>query len=306
MYEVFISLKIQTKSDGVHRSAQQQQPTVRLVVYSVVERVAHVQLHVGPVSVNDYLVAEGLAQVCDESYASKCDHIRRIERQRMPFDAHTDLVDDQLLQLMAENPSDDEEDGAAAAAEPTVTQCFLSVRLSGPHSPLESRVYGAAGSAAHRTVNVEPHSVNSVMLEDRSQDVHNNVMVAATVTAAERSGALCARETTLMPNIAGFGALMALVFAPMAELKPDALRTRYVSVLCGLGWNRAAGRPMFAEHDVRFELDVELNATDLGWINQIRWTMDTLMYTKAGQEQPSLDTTQRAHYMMKIKERIIQ
>lgn len=136
--------------------------------------------------------------------------------------------------------------------------------------------------------------------------MHNNVLVAAGVTAAAESGALCARETTLMPNIAGFGALMALVFSPMAQLKPDALRSRYVSVLCGLGWNREAGRPVYGEHDVRFELDVELNATDVGWINQIRWTMDTLLFTQPGEERPHLEQTQTNHYLMKIKERIIQ
>lgn len=246
------------------------------------------------------------SQVCDESYASKCDHIKRIERQRMPFDENTTMVDEQLLQQMAENPSDEEYGDEEGASSGDLGRCLIELNLSGPHSPLESKVYGAAVASAHRAITVEPHSVNSVMLEDRSQDMHNNVLVAATVTSSERSGVLCARETTQMPNIPGFGALMALVFAPLAELKPDALRTRYVSVLCGLGQNREAGRPAFAEHDVHFELDVTLNATDVGWINQIRWTMDTLLFTKHGQQQPKLDITQKHHYMMKIKERITQ
>lgn len=279
------------------------QPSVTLQVYSVVERVAHVVVHAGAVNVNEYLVMEGLAQVCEESYASKCDHIRRVERQKMPMDEHTNLVDEQLLQLMAENPSDDEDVDVPA---PHIKQCHQQLLLSGPHSPLEAHVFGAAGSAANRRVRIEAHSVNSVMLEDRSQDVHNNVLVAATVTCQERSGELVARETSQMPNIPGFGALMALVFCPIAELKPDAERTRIVSVLCGLGWNRDAGRSVFAENDVRFELDVELNADDLAYINQIRFTMDTLLYTKPGEEQPELLKSQKIHYMMKIKERIIQ
>lgn len=153
---------------------------VRLQVYSVVERCAHVVAWAGAgtaANVNEFLVAEGQAQVCDESYASKADHIRRVERQQMPFDdPQTDAIDEQLLQQMAECPAgdddefgDDDDEDAAAARGPRPTQCYINVPLSGPHSPLESRVYGVAGGAEHRQVNVEPHSVNSVLLEDRSQ-----------------------------------------------------------------------------------------------------------------------------------------
>lgn len=305
---------------------QDGKPSVVLHIYSVVERIAHVVAYArngvdaddgnggggGLSNVNEFMVTEGLAQVCEESFASKSDHIRRIDRQRMPFDDHAGRVDEQQLQRMAENPSSDEDDddggggGNASAAAPSAAQCMYTLQLSGPHSPLEARIYGAAGAAEHRTVRIEPNSVNSVLLEDRSQDVHNHVLVAATVTRSAGSAELVARETTQLPCIAGFGALMALIFCPCAELRPDAERTRIVSVLCGLGWNAAAGRPVYEEHDVRFELDVELSGDDLAWINQIRFSMDTLLYTKPGEEQPELSDQHRNEYLMKIKQRLIQ
>lgn len=287
------------------------QPTVELRVYSVVNRVAHVVAVTAAdgANVNEFLVGEGMAQVCDESYASKADHIRRLERQRLPaFDEYAQELDDELLQQMVGDVLSDDDgcDAIEAQPEPNATQCYREVLLSGPHSPLEAHVYGAAGSAQNRTVRVEPCSVNSVLLEDRSQDVHNNVLVAVTVTQTAGTGELVARETSLMPTIPGFGALMALVFCPVAELKPDAQRSRIVSVLCGLGWNRDAARPEYEEHDVQFELDVDVNATDLAWINQMRFTMDTLLYTQANEERPDLNDTQKNHYLLKIKQRIIE
>lgn len=131
------------------------QPAVELNVYSVVNRVAHVVAFVGAggsSNVNEFLIGEGMAQVCDESYASKSNHIRRLECQRRSAnDAGAQAIEDEMVAQMAGDlPSDDDCD----ADEPNATQCYLNVQLSGPHSPLEAHVYGAAGAAQHRTVRI--------------------------------------------------------------------------------------------------------------------------------------------------------
>lgn len=84
---------------------------------------------------------------------------------------------------------------------------------------------------------------------------------------------LVARETTLMPNIPGFGALMALIFAPRVELMRDADKSRYISILSGLGYNPGKKVPLFNEHDCVIPLDVAFTMDDMTKVrhsNQIR------------------------------------
>lgn len=109
-----------------------------------------------------------------------------------------------------------------------------------------------------------------------------------------------------MPSIPGFGALMAMIFCPYLELQQDRQKSRYTSMLCGLGYNKAAKRPLFEEHDMRFELDFDVNHDDLQWINQIRFAMDTMLYTKAGEKNLNIAQDKMFLYTHKIKARIIQ
>lgn len=43
--------------------------------------------------------------------------------------------------------------------------CNLEVRLRGPFSPLETKLYSVMRSGASKTVNVDPLSVNSILLD---------------------------------------------------------------------------------------------------------------------------------------------
>lgn len=90
------------------------------------------------------------------------------------------------------------------------------------------------------------------------------------MTSSDQGGQLTARETTLMPNIAGFAPLMALIFCPYMEMQQDSTRSRYVSMLCGLGASKIESRPMFEEHDLEFNLNVNISTTDLELVNQSR------------------------------------
>lgn len=89
-------------------------------------------------------------------------------------------------------------------------------------------------------------------------------MVAASVIQqGNRQKSLSACGTTLLPSILGFGPLMALIFCPRAELKRDASKSRYISVLTGLGLSHDNANPLYPEHDIVFPLDFELGNDDI-------------------------------------------
>lgn len=71
------------------------------------------------------------------------------------------------------------------------------------------------------------------------------------------------QETTLLPSIRGFGALVAMIFCPAMDLKRDKWKSRYISVRTGLGYDSEKAAPYFVEHDTIFPLDFELTEVDL-------------------------------------------
>ncbi|CAG2067279.1 unnamed protein product [Timema podura] len=89
------------------------------------------------------------------------------------------------------------------------------------------------------------------------------LLVAATVEENSSSTGLILRNTTLMPNIHGFPALMALLFAPRAEIRVNDTGTKYIGALCGLGYDVDTDMPLFPEHDMEVRFDVEINIQDL-------------------------------------------
>lgn len=66
-----------------------------------------------------------------------------------------------------------------------------------------------------------------------------------------------------MPNIPGFGPLMALLFSPYCEFFRDRYKSRYVAILCGLGQHPVTNESMYSEHDVRLNLDADIGVEDI-------------------------------------------
>ena len=54
-------------------------------------------------------------------------------------------------------------------------------KLQGPFNPLEMRMYGRVRALTGCTLKIEDDSVNSVMLDDQPGDLHERVLVAASV-----------------------------------------------------------------------------------------------------------------------------
>lgn len=115
------------------------------------------------------------------------------------------------------------------------------------------------------------------------------------------------RYTTQMPNIRGFGPLMALIFSPTMQVKCNAESTHYTAIRTGLGYDNVKNRPVFAEHDIVFNLNVEITQHDIELVNQIRYCLDTLLLTYPGQlETNHLSEKTKQEILLKIKSVIIE
>lgn len=74
---------------------------------------------------------------------------------------------------------------------------------------------------------------------------------------------LSVRYTTQMPNIRGFGPLMALIFCPTMHVRCNNENTHYTALRTGLGYDNDMNRPFFHEHDMVFNLNVEITQYDI-------------------------------------------
>lgn len=96
------------------------------------------------------------------------------------------------------------------------------------------------------------------------QDMSEKYLIAATVCYTDSSKRnISLRSTTQMPNIRGFGPLMALIFCPTMHVKCNREKTHYTAIRTGLGYDYAKKRPMFEEHDIVFNLNVEITQHDI-------------------------------------------
>ncbi|CAG4957696.1 unnamed protein product [Colias eurytheme] len=239
-------------------------------VYSVTHGVVSIELmgDGGKININKELIAKGFAISCEESYDSKLNHELRqtatelnMAQKRAFNKEQTELAYNQTCDI-----------GPLSFKE-----CISDVCLKGPSSPLETTLHNMMYASRDKQVTVEWSSVNSVLLDTEPQELYERLLVAGEVGHNEHSGKLTLRHTTLMPNIPGLPAILALLFCPVAELRRDSACTRYVSVLCGLG-SEEDGQPYFPEHDLLVNIDAQLTVEDIGLINHIRYLMDYTMH----------------------------
>ncbi|CAH0400477.1 unnamed protein product [Chilo suppressalis] len=262
-------------------------------VYSVNHGVVSIELLAdgGKLSINKELIKRGYAVPCEESYDSKMNH-----------DLRQQATDLNMAQKRAYNKEQTEQAffQLRELEPPNAKDCITDVILKGPYSPLETVLHNLMYASREKQVTIEWHSVNSVLLDTEPQEVYERLVVASDVGQNEASSKLTLRHTTLMPNIPGLPAIIALLFCPVAELRRDVCGTRYVSTLCGLG-STDDGSPYFPEHDLLVSIDAELNVEDIGLINHIRHLMDYMMNCSEGQDIPTADDEARPQVPAAIK-----
>ncbi|XP_048486162.1 probable ATP-dependent RNA helicase spindle-E [Plutella xylostella] len=267
-------------------------------VYSVAHGVVSIELLAknGQINVNQALVERGYAVPCEESYESKLNHDLRETATELNM-AQKRAYNRQQVELAFQELRE--------AAPPSVRDCVADVLLKGPFSPLESTVHNLMFASRDKQVVIEWNSVNAVLLDTDPQAVYERLLVAGVVGTNESAGKLTLRHTTLMPNIPGLPAIIALLFCPTTELRRDSTGTRYVSALCGLG-STDSGAPLFPEHDLLVDVDAELSVDDIGEINHIRHLMDYMMLCGPGQDSPSADDEFRPQVPAIIRRELMQ
>ena len=239
---------------------------VTIEIYSFVESIASVTLLVNGVNVNEYLLTENYAQICEESYLSKLDNSRR-ELAQLRNDIMAPEKEFKDMEVI-----DFDEETIA----PPKDRCRKVVTLDGPYSTLSVNLYGACNANKKRVI-VEPSSVNHVVLDNNPNSGILKLFVGASVSKSKEEDHLILRQTTAMPQIPGFGTLMILLFSSFAEIKCDKNRERYTSILGGLGYDEDTFNSYFPQHDTVANVDVELDETDFSLINDLRYGMSHLM-----------------------------
>lgn len=227
-------------------------------IYSLWNGVASVIIHgKRKQTINQELVERQLAQSCEESYPSKYDHTLRYKAQnfgeKKPGNATAYQEVLEYLKQFDHEP----------IKPPNERLCTKSVVLRGPVSPLETTIHATIRSGFTKALSIERFSVNSVLLDTDPQDPTDRLVVAASCGSNPAQNGLILRNTTVMPNIHGFGPLMAMLFAPKVEMHPDETESRFNSILCGLGYHETTKKGYFEEHDLIMTLDCFLDHKDL-------------------------------------------
>ncbi|KAG4078989.1 hypothetical protein HA402_001644 [Bradysia odoriphaga] len=276
---------------------------VRAEIYSVENGIASVFVTVQNRTVQEILIDEGFARTADENFMSKVDHDLRVRTQAKNdshYEEQCDIIADEMRKMM---PFEEEYD----LEEPDNSKRHIQVTLKGPKSPLQSTIYTCLHQAKSQSkkVVIEQNSVNSILLEANPQDSFEKYVIAANVTENQKKTELTARETSIMPNIPGFGALMALIFSPYCEFFRDKYKSRYVAILCGLGEHPINKLPIFGEHDAVFNLDTEIDVKDIENINTIRFIMDSLLQMRPDEKCPNINDADQNKLTIQMKEAII-
>ncbi|XP_053218290.1 ATP-dependent RNA helicase TDRD9 isoform X1 [Podarcis raffonei] len=226
------------------------------------------------VNVRDVLIQEGHAELAEDSYESKLSHENLKELFSKPEERKRDASlqrssseeENRLIEMLLEN---------ASANRFSAPNC--KARLIGPYNPYCLKFSSMTRISRFRAVLVEKESVNSVVVVDAPEDSFQQMLVAASVTVNATGSTMLLRETSLMPHIPGLPALLAMLFAPVIDLRVDESRNRYIGVLCGLGWNYSQGVPILSDHDMEFMFDVKIDADDITQINIIRIAINKLV-----------------------------
>ncbi|XP_076314429.1 ATP-dependent RNA helicase TDRD9-like [Tachypleus tridentatus] len=245
-------------------------------VYSVVQNVVRLELvKVLPngqeMSINKKLIDYQFGEAAEESYLSKQNHELSINLQM--FSTYN------MLPLS----SDVEEGGFVHVPfkqefeEKPSSSTTKVLRLQGPYSPLEISYRGISCLGISRTVHMDRDSVNSVALDPEPQDQHERMLVASHVGLNSTGSAIVVRNTTLMPNVHGLSSIIALLFAPYAELRTDKERTCYTGALCGLGYDPGTKQSIYPDHDMELVFDTTFDCEDISAINKVRMGVNLLL-----------------------------
>ncbi|XP_046744424.1 probable ATP-dependent RNA helicase spindle-E [Diprion similis] len=239
-------------------------------IYSVVQSVIaiklyRVDLNNEKININQWLITQGFAEFKEESYLSRSNNEMRSQQADMNTEQQ---------QYYEQQQYESNYEILTYPEHISTSDCSDTVKLRGPYSPLEMELINLVSAGRAKKINIEPNSVNSVLLDTNPADYHERLLVAGTVGQNVSGQRLNLRNTTLMPNIHGLPSLLALIFAPTIELRRSQSGSRYVGALCGLGFDPETNRSRFPDHDMNVVFDIEISLDDLQNINRLRHWMN--------------------------------
>ncbi|KAG8222127.1 hypothetical protein J437_LFUL002124 [Ladona fulva] len=182
-------------------------------------------------------------------------------------------------------------------------------------------LYGKIYSVVHGVISLEliensndEISINQKMIDlgfaERAEESYLSkviksacfrLLVAGCVGQNPQGSRLTLRHTTLMPNIHGLPALMALIFAPQVELRTNPEKTKLTGALCGLGCDPETRVSLFPDHDMEITFDTEITIEDLTNINSLRYWMNFALHTMPDEELPDTGPQDIEKYQQKVK-----
>ncbi|XP_007986155.1 ATP-dependent RNA helicase TDRD9 [Chlorocebus sabaeus] len=253
--------------------------TLLVKVFSVVHSVLHVDVYQysgvqDAINIRDVLIQQGYAELTEESYESKQSHevlkglfsksVENVTDGCAPFPMKDD--EKYLIRILLESFSSNKLGTPNCKAV-----------LHGPFNPYELKCHSLTRISKFRCVWIEKESINSVIISDAPEDLHQRMLVAASLSINATGSTMLLRETSLMPHIPGLPALLSMLFAPVMELRIDQNGKYYTGVLCGLGWNPTTGASILPEHDMELAFDVQLSVEDVVEVNILRAAINKLV-----------------------------
>lgn len=240
---------------------------IEIDVYSFIDRIASVRVIVtGQLdSLNNNLVQIGLAQKSDEPYSCMINHLDRDSSEELK----PKKVEDEMADHCIESPPD----------------LYLTeeLELDGPLSPLSA---GSCLTSLFRArpneTSIDASSVNAILLDPFPNDGIKKVFVAASMSKNDNQVIL--HQTMIMPNLPGMACLLGLLFSPTAQVLTSIDRTRYTSILTGLGCDQKR-KSHYGEHDSLIYVDCTLSKQDIHTVNEIRSYMSMLMQNEPNFKQ---------------------
>ncbi|XP_071453953.1 probable ATP-dependent RNA helicase spindle-E [Hetaerina americana] len=267
------------------------------MVYSVVHGVISLDLKdENGKSINQRLIDMGFAERSEESYLSKVNHDIRMQEHDLEPEQKVAYNQQQAHELIESATYLSKE-----PEEPSPNDCRTRENLRGPFSPLEMKIFHLVKAGMSKEAIIEWNSVNSVLLDTEPQDPHDRLLVSGTIGQNSEGSRLTLRHTTLMPNIHGLPALMALIFSPFAELRTNPEMTKLTGVLCGLGFDPVTNAAIFPDHDMEITFDAEILLEDIVNINNLRYWMNFALHTTLEEEQPDYGANVIHTYQEKVR-----
>ncbi|XP_034239304.1 probable ATP-dependent RNA helicase spindle-E [Thrips palmi] len=236
-------------------------------------------------SLNKILIKQGLAVEVEESLRSKCNNLQRVTARNYDNGVSNGSQNPSQSTFLVDNVQHSVGRVAEFVDPPTRRECRNNtVRMRGPSSPLEMKVYGCTNVSSGKDISMDVDSINSVLLDSNPEDPHERLLIAGYVRANSSGSKLKLGHSTLLPNIHGLSSLMCLIFSPQVELRLSRDKRRYIGALCGLGYDNTTAQSIFPENEMEMKFDCVIDIEDMRKINHLRYWMSKTLKCAEGDD----------------------